>query len=217
MTEFDRMQTQFRGSDVGRALDELFLDEAAVEVAGALLVAHAYLMKVGPRNATAASENGQGAAYNATMAAIELQRVVAKFECEYPGARGWEVAQRAIAGVFGASWAETTLSWILRLENAPNCELEPGTPSLVRWALGLPILGGLLPALDTLSQFERSDGEAARAAIEGVRAAITNALSRGVRWQWLAGALSTWARATGGPEIALTPTRVSDRDIAAIG
>jgi hypothetical protein len=139
------------------------------------------------------------------MAAIGLQAIVAEFEHDHPGKRGWDPAQQAIAQVFGAAWAEMTLSWILRLENAPCDHLEPGTPSLVRWGLGLPIMGDLLPALDALSQFESSDGEAARGAIEEVRVAITVALSRGVRWQWLQGALKTWAHATGGPEILLTP------------
>jgi hypothetical protein len=181
-----------RSGDAGHAIDEIILNDAAVELAGALLLANAYMMRVGPRNAEAASKDGRGAVYDATMAAIELQRIVAEFEYKYPGASGWQAAQRAIAEVFGATWAQMTLSWILRLENAPCDQLEPGTPSLVRWGLGLPIMGDLLPALDALSQLGEAaneHGEATRARVEAVRDAITGALARGVKPEWLQGVL----------------------------
>jgi hypothetical protein len=190
---------------LSRAIDTLILQTASTEAAGALLAAQAYQMRVGPRNARAASENGQGGIYAATMAAMELQRVVAEFEHDYAGARGWDAARRAIADAFSAEWAETTLSWILRLENAPRGGMEPGTRTLVRWGLGLPIMGDLLPALDALLRVADGEhGEAARGAIGAVNDAVIGAVLRGVRLEWLQGTLDTWARTTDGPEITLT-------------
>jgi hypothetical protein len=204
MMEFRVTDKSQSWDDAGRVIDELILGDAAVEAAGAVLLANAFIMRVGPWNAKAASENGQGDVYAATMAAIELQLAVAEFECDYPGERGWDMAQRAIAKAFGAEWAQTALGWILRLENAPSCDLEPGTRSLVRWGLSLPVMGDLLPALDALARFETSDGEATRGAIGAVNDAVIGAVLRGVRLEWLQSALDTWARTTGGPEIALT-------------
>jgi hypothetical protein len=212
------MATIVGSNGLSRAIDALILQSAATEAAGALLVAQAYQMRVGLRNAKAASENGQGGIYEAVTAAQELHVIVVEFERDYPGESGWEVAGQAITDAFSAEWAQTVLGWILRLENAPSCDLEPAAASLVRWGLGLPVMGGLLGALDALLRVADGEhGEAARDAVEAVNDAVIGAVLRGVRMEWLQTTLDIWARTTGGPEIVLTQATMSNQDVVATG
>jgi hypothetical protein len=193
--------------DLDRAIDALFVATAATEAAGALLVAQACLMQIGTENATAALREGRGVVFHAVVAATEMQTLVAAFERDYPGADGWQAARQAILDAFGAEWADATLTWALQVASAgAAAELDPGTDTLVRWALSLPVMGGLMPALDALMSVgaPNGGGEAARGAAEAVRGSILAAVGRGVSRDWLERALGTWASATGGPAIVFT-------------
>lgn len=191
---------------LSRAIDLLILATAATDGAGALLIAQACLMQVGPKNASAALEDGRGAVFHALKETIELQTIVSAFERDYPGEDGWHQAHNAIADAFGAEWAAATLAWSLQIADAgakAGLNPDPGAETLVRWALSLPVMGWLMPALDALLPYKNTDGsgEGARGAAEIVRENVIAAIERGVRVDWLQSTLEVWTRTTGGPAI----------------
>ncbi len=162
-------------------------------------------MRLGPTNATAALQDGRGAVFNAAREAIAMQTLVAAFERDYSGPDGWQAARQAIADAFGDGWADATLAWVLHVVGAGANRDHPGTETIVRWALSLPVMGALMPALDALLHFKGTDGsgEAARAAVNVVRDSIIAAGEHGVQLDWLNYTLGIWTRTTGGPVISL--------------
>lgn len=183
--------------DFGLMIDRLLLDTAATDAAGALLVAQADVVHLGRDNALTALKDGQGPVFHALTEAIELQVLVAAFERDHPGADGWKASQQAITDDFGDDWAQQTLVWVLRIAGVKTSEPEPGGASLTRWALALPVMGNLLPALDDLLA-SRSDETT-----QAVRDAIFQAVEQAVDPTWLQRILDLWTDTTGGPEITL--------------
>jgi len=109
--------------------------------------------------------------------AMELQSLIAALERDYPG-----------VGRLGGSADRDRRR--VRRRGIAGARRRSGP------ALSLPIMRGLLPALDALLAVGSDrQGEAAAGVIEAIHDAITAAVERGMKSDRLPDVLETWSRA----------------------